>query len=433
MSGRLYLGHLFKLIDPIDRLSRVRSWSSVYLPPAPTGIVHEPLHLKDSYTGKSISLNQSTISSYICGITPYDATHLGHAATYLSFDLIHRYIKASGRKLRFTENITDIDDPLLERAKRDNQDWVALAESQISLFRDDMTALRVIPPDFYLGVVESMELICRTITSLAETGFCYEIEGDFYLSIENIEGALSQLPCSLEEAISIFAERGGDPKRTGKVHPLDTLIWMKARTGEPSWPSSFGQGRPGWHIECVALALATLASDSNESSITLQGGGSDLRFPHHYMTGVQARAITKKLFASIYSHAGMIEWQGEKMSKSKGNLVFVSKLLESGWRGEEIRYALINRNYAENFAWQEEYLKRAKIELSRINAALAREEVAPTSGFIQTMVNALANDLDVPSALMAIRNWCEASERGEIGGNSGEMARAIDLYLGIAL
>jgi L-cysteine:1D-myo-inositol 2-amino-2-deoxy-alpha-D-glucopyranoside ligase len=194
-----------------------------------------------------------------------------------------------------------------------------------------------------------------------------------------------------------------------------------------------GRGRPGWHIECVALALETLSKNVEPTSITLQGGGSDLRFPHHYMTGVQARAITNKPFALVYAHAGMIQWQGEKMSKSKGNLVFVSSLLESGWRGEEIRLALINRNYAQDFEWKESFLHKARTDLARIAAALSREQVAQTSSYIQLMVDAISNNLAIPSAIAAINNWCEATERGEVGGNSGEMARALDLYLGITL
>lgn len=411
----------------------MRSWPLVYLPPTVPGLSHKPLRLKDSYSGKAVSLEAPEISSYVCGITPYDATHLGHAATYLTFDLIHRYVRAAGQRLNFTENITDIDDPLLERATRDHQDWKELAESQISLFREDMTALRVIPPDSYLGVVESMELITEKIQNLIDTGLCYQIDGDLYLSIGRIDGAIRDLPCGMEEAIRIFAERGGDPERIGKEHPLDTLLWSRAKVNQPSWPSPFGDGRPGWHIECVALALETLSSDSVDTSISVQGGGSDLRFPHHYMTGVQARAITGKSFASVYSHTGMIEWEGEKMSKSKGNLVFVSKLLASGWRGEEIRLALINREYDQDFAWKTEYLSLARTHLSRISAALAREEVAPASTYIQDLVDALADNLDVKRALSSITRWCEATEQGASGGNSGEISRALDLYLGVAL
>lgn len=411
----------------------MNSWSSVYLPPSPREITHPGLRLRDSYSGDFVTLPDEAITSYICGITPYDATHLGHAATYLTFDLVHRYAVASGRRLNFTENITDIDDPLLERAKRDNQDWQDLAISQINLFRDDMTAVRVIPPNSYLGVVESMQLIIEKIEQLISTGKCYEIDGDFYLSVAEVEGALENLPVSMVEALRIFGERGGDPNRPGKKHPLDTLIWLKQRAGEPSWESSMGAGRPGWHIECVAIALATLGMANTTSCITLQGGGSDLRFPHHYMTDVQVRALAGKPFAEIYVHTGMIEWQGEKMSKSKGNLVFVSKLLEEGWRGEEIRLALINRNYSSDFAWEMSSLEQARVKLARWNSCLSRERAASAITYIQELVDSLADNLNVSRAISAVDRWCEATERGGDDSSPGEMARALDLYLGITL
>lgn len=312
----------------------MRSWPSVYLPPSYDATEHPVLRLTDSYTNKLIELKDLPITSYVCGITPYDATHLGHAATYLTFDLIHRFIIAAGNRLHYTQNITDIDDPLLERAKRDKQNWEDLATSQIQLFREDMTELRVLPPDNYLGVVESMSKVIEHISALINTGKTYELQGDIYLDLNEVPGALANLPISLDDALTIFAARGGDPGRAGKRHPLDTLIWSAHRPGEPSWESPFGAGRPGWHIECVAIALDTLTGKpwgkaERGTSISLQGGGSDLRFPHHYMTSVQARAITGRKFAKIYLHTGMIAWQGEKMSKSLGNLVFVSKLREA--------------------------------------------------------------------------------------------------------
>lgn len=436
-NGPLFRGHRFRpksdFPNEIGRLSNVKSWSPVYLPPALSATHHKPLTLRDSYSGTLTPLRRDSVTSYVCGITPYDATHLGHAATYLTFDLIHRYVLASGGILEFTENITDIDDPLLERAKRDNQDWRELATSQINLFRDDMTALRVIPPNSYLGVVESMTIIVKRIEELINTGLCYEIDGDYYLGIKRVPGALEKLPLSLDEAIRVFGERGGDPTRAGKEHPLDTLIWLKNRANEPYWDSSLGKGRPGWHIECVAIALATLIGKASDTCISLQGGGSDLRFPHHYMTAVQVRALTEKSFAAIYAHTGMIEWQGEKMSKSKGNLVFVSKLLEEGWRGEEIRLALINRRYESDFHWKSEYLHQAREKLARWNSCLSREEVAPSEPFIQKIADSLANNLDIQSALSAVDRWCEATEKGLAGANPGEMARALDLYLGITL
>jgi L-cysteine:1D-myo-inositol 2-amino-2-deoxy-alpha-D-glucopyranoside ligase len=416
----------------------MRSWPSVYLPPSDNSTAHPSLRLTNSYSNKKEELKDFTVASYVCGITPYDATHLGHAATYLTFDLIHRFVIASGRTLQYTQNITDIDEPLLERAKRDNQNWEDLATSQIELFREDMTELRILPPNNYLGVVESMPTVIKYIKALIDTGKTYDLEGDIYLDLSKIQGALENLPVAIDEALNIFAARGGDPGRAGKRHPLDTLIWSVERPGEPSWQSPFGNGRPGWHIECVAIALETLTgqpSSNKESiaSISLQGGGSDLRFPHHYMTSVQARAITNKSFAKIYLHTGMIAWQGEKMSKSLGNLVFVSKLREAGWSGNEIRFALINRDYRADLNWEMGILEEARTNLHRINSALSREEVAPTHNVVAKIRDSISNDLNVEGAIASVLDWCSQTELGAKGGSAGELSRALDLYLGITL
>lgn len=415
----------------------MRSWPSLYLPPALSDISHPPLKLHHSYLGEIVAITDNEPTIYVCGITPYDATHLGHAATYLTFDLVSRYFLASGKQITTTQNITDIDDPLLERAKRDDVDWQDLGRSQIDLYCDDMTELHVLPPSNYLGVIESMSVIVQYIEKLLDSGNCYWLESDLYLDFKKIPSALADLPFPMEEAIEIFAERGGDPDRSGKRHPLDTLLWLGERDGEPSWKAPFGSGRPGWHIECVAIALSTLGrannSTANRFSITLQGGGSDLKFPHHYMTGVQVRALTGFDFASIYIHTGMIFWQGAKMSKSLGNLLFVSKLLASGWSANELRLALINRNYRENLEWQDELLLAARSTLERITENLAREEVAPTKPVIQAIVTAISTDLNIPEAIRALLDWCSKTEAGATGGSAGELARALDLYLGLTL
>jgi L-cysteine:1D-myo-inositol 2-amino-2-deoxy-alpha-D-glucopyranoside ligase len=283
-----------------------------------------------------------------------------------------------------------------------------------------------------------MYTVFSYIKSLMDTGKTYELQGDIYLDIKAVQDALENLPIALGEALTIFASRGGDPDRAGKRHPLDTLIWSSKRPGEPSWSSSFGTGRPGWHIECVAIALSTLTGQTwsdpkSVTSISLQGGGSDLRFPHHYMTNVQARAITGKSFANIYLHTGMIAWQGEKMSKSLGNLVFVSKLREAGWGGNEIRLALINRDYRADLNWEMRLLDDARSTLVRIHSALSREEVAPTHEVVLKIRESLADNLDVKGAISAIIDWCEQTELGITGGSAGQLSRALDLYLGIAL
>ena len=409
----------------------MRSWPAPYLPPTLTGIEHPPLQLRDSYTGKIGALGSSN-SIYVCGITPYDATHLGHAATYLTFDLIHRYLSASGQRFDFAENITDIDDPLFERAHRDGVSWQELATSQIDLFVSDMTELRVIPPRSYRGVIESMDQIIETVKSLVTKNLTYQIDGDLYLDLTLIPGALENLPIPIHEALEIFKQRGGDPDRDGKRHPLDPLLWKGQVPDEPSWPAPFGAGRPGWHIECVAIALNNLG-DAGQSSITVQGGGVDLRFPHHYMTAVQASAITGKPFSSLYIHCGMIGLNGEKMSKSKGNLVFVSTLVNEGISPVAIRAALISRHYRDEMMWSSAILTSTEEFLARLQSCLARMEVAPTSTLIAQIVAALSNDLDTPKVFELLQRWCSETENGSTGGEAGELARALDLYLGLTL
>ena len=408
------------------------SWPDAYMPPALAGIKHPTLQLFDSYKGKKVDILGEQSSIYICGITPYDATHMGHAATYLTFDLVNRYLRASGKNVSFVENITDIDDPLLERATRDNQDWRELAESQIELFREDMTSLGVLPPNAYRGVIESMDEIISTVEEMIATGRSYILDGDIYLDLNQVDGAIENLPLALDQALKIFEERGGDPARVGKRHALDPLLWKARKGDDPFWEAPFGQGRPGWHIECTAIALKNLPKAST-TSITLQAGGSDLIFPHHYMTALQAKALTGVEFASCYSHAGMIGLDGEKMSKSKGNLVFVSKLRQEGVSPALIRIALFADRYSTDRMWSRELLDDANKLLARLLSALSRQEVAPTFEVVQEIVNAISNDLNTPKVFELLNSWCLKTEEGEVGGSPGEISRALDTYLGITL
>jgi L-cysteine:1D-myo-inositol 2-amino-2-deoxy-alpha-D-glucopyranoside ligase len=408
------------------------SWPDAYMPPALAGIKHPTLQLFDSYKGKKVDILGEQSSIYICGITPYDATHMGHAATYLTFDLVNRYLGASGKNVSFVENITDIDDPLLERATRDNQDWRELAESQIELFREDMTSLGVLPPNAYRGVIESMDEIISTVEEMIATGRSYILDGDIYLDLNQVDGAIENLPLALDQALKIFEERGGDPARVGKRHALDPLLWKARKGDDPFWEAPFGQGRPGWHIECTAIALKNLPNASS-TSITLQAGGSDLIFPHHYMTALQAKALTGVEFASCYSHAGMIGLDGEKMSKSKSNLVFVSKLRQEGVSPALIRIALFTDRYTTDRMWSRELLDDANKLLARLLSALSRQEVAPTFEVVQEIVYAISDDLNTPKVFELLNSWCLKTEEGEVGGSPGEISRALDTYLGITL
>ena len=408
------------------------SWPDAYMPPALAGIKHPTLQLFDSYKGKKVDILGEQSSIYICGITPYDATHMGHAATYLTFDLVNRYLKASGKNVSFVENITDIDDPLLERATRDNQDWRELAESQIELFREDMTSLGVLPPNAYRGVIESMDEIISTVAEMIATGKSYQLEGDIYLDLNQVDGAIENLPIALDQALKIFEERGGDPARAGKRHALDPLLWKARKGDDPFWEAPFGKGRPGWHIECTAIALKNLPKASS-TSITLQAGGSDLIFPHHYMTALQAKALTGVEFASCYSHSGMIGLDGEKMSKSKGNLVFVSKLRQEGVSPALIRIALFANRYSTDRMWSRELVDEANKLLTRLLSALSRQEVAPTFEVVQEIVNAISDDLNTPKVFDLLNTWSLKTEEGQVGGSPGEISRALDTYLGITL
>ena len=413
----------------------MKSWASVAVPELTSSLKFPLISLTNSKTLKKESVaKKSVYRMYVCGITPYDATHLGHAATYLTFDLINRYLLASGSDVLYVQNITDIDDPLLERAARDSLDWQDLAMSQIDLFRGDMVNLRVIPPTHYIGAVEGIDLVSEAVTALQATGSIYAIDKDlFFKNYSSPEfGSLSHL--DRERMKEIFSQRGGNPTLAGKIDPLDCLVWMAKRENEPGWPSVHGVGRPGWHIECTAIALRYLApDDEDETCIDIQGGGSDLIFPHHEMCASQAKVLTGKDLASTYVHAAMIGLDGEKMSKSKGNLVFVSKLIESGTDPMVIRFALMSQHYRLDRMWTDQLLEAATKRVANIRKALSAPSVAPTKPVIEKIVLALSDDLNTPLALAELDKWAADSLNGMSGGEAQELSTALDALLGLAL
>lgn len=413
----------------------MNSWPEIYIPKIAARFSIPQLSLFNTSAQRIEKLpKQNRYRIYVCGITPYDATHLGHAATYLTFDLINRYLRASGSDVNFVQNITDIDDPLLERANRDGVDWRELATSQIDLFKGDMTDLHVIPPNAYVGVVEAMPLVIAAVEKLVERGSTYKVGDDIYFRVRSDSEFGVRSHFSQQEMLSIFAQRGGDPDKAGKEDPLDALVWLSQRENEPGWPSPFGSGRPGWHIECCAIALHYLQPNpADEFAIDIQGGGSDLIFPHHEMSAAQSRLMNGQKFARSYVHAGMIGLDGEKMSKSLGNLVFVSKLISSGVNPAAIRWALMAHHYAEDLMWSDTLLEAANKKIEQLQMNLAKVDVAPTDNVIQEIIAALSNNLDTPSALAAINRWMEATESGATGGQAGELSRAIDSLLGISL
>ena len=407
----------------------MNSWPQIFQPPL-DDYVFPQLNLLDSNRGLVKASISQNFSIYVCGITPYDSTHLGHAATYLAFDLINRYQLLAKHQVDFIENVTDIDDPLLERAKRDNQDWKTLAQEQIDLFKSDMSALRIIPPKKLVKVTESFDLIEKFITQLSDRGFLYKIEEDYYFSVGDF---LEDLPMSVDQAKVIFQQRGGDPERIGKKHPLDPVIWLANQEGDPGWSSKFGFGRPGWHVECTAIACNHLDNSNSDPIIDLQGGGSDLLFPHHYMSAKIVQAAYGREFSSLYIHAGMIGLDGEKMSKSKGNLVFVSKLLEDNVDPMIIRWALLSGHYQSDRQWSDDLLKKAEFEVELMRTALSRTEVADTDQLLKDLILDLSNNLDTPTALNRLVLWAKKSQKDAAYNQSGQVSRAIDSLLGLAL
>ncbi len=373
---------------------------------------------------------------YVCGITPYDATHLGHAATYVTFDVLGRALRDAGHEVRYVQNITDVDDPLLERAERDGVAWQDLAVREIDLFREDMTALGVIPPDHFVGVVDSIELIAEAVRALESRGAAYRIPlaecagSDVYLDLSTTPDFGDVSGWTREAMLEVYAERGGDPDRPGKRDPLDPLLWRAARPGEPAWDGgSLGRGRPGWHIECTAIALRYLGEP-----IDIQGGGSDLVFPHHEMSSVQATALTaERVFARTFVHQAMVGLGGEKMSKSKGNLVLVSRLRQDGVDPMAIRLVLLAHRHDRDWDYTDDHLREAQVRLDRWREALSGNGSAPSEGVLAEVRSALSRDLDTPAALAAVDVWAEATLRGDTSEATGPgvVARMLDALLGV--
>ncbi len=411
----------------------MQSWTSLSVPDYKVN-VDSKVKIWDTEAQAIAEVSETEIKLYVCGITPYDATHMGHAATYITFDLLQRLLMIQGKNVSYVQNITDVDDPLLERAIRDNLDWQDLATKEIELFKDDMSALRVLPPQHYIGAVEAIPLVIKAIEKLISKEAVYKIDNDLYFDISSDLNFGDRSHLSIDQMIEIFAQRGGDPTLVGKRNKLDCLLWRAHREGEPSWDSPFGAGRPGWHIECTAIALEYLGS-----SITIQGGGSDLIFPHHEMCAAQGEVMNNATFAQYFMHTGMIGYQGEKMSKSKGNLVFVSKLREAGIDAMAIRLALLANHYRSDREWDDALLQDATDRLDKWRKGFAKPEGPEIEATISDVVDALNNDLDTTKALAHIDSWVEKaiadsnSEKNSKLSNTGTLARFVDAVLGIAI
>ena len=395
--------------------------------------------IRDTASGTVREARPRAVASiYVCGITPYDSTHIGHAATYLAYDTLIRLWLDAGYEVSYVQNSTDVDDPLLERALARSIDWHELAADQTERFRRDMEALGVIPPDHYIAVTERIDEIAAAVKSLTDRGFAYPLEGDYYFDSATVEearpwmlGDESHYDRALMRALS--AERGGDPDRPGKRDALDPVLWRAERPGDPSWPSVLGPGRPGWHIECSVISAEFL-----ELPLTVNGGGADLIFPHHEFTAGHTIALTGTPLATVYSHAGLVAYQGEKMSKSLGNLVLIGDLTASAVDPRAIRLAIFSQRDHHDWEWTDHLLADGIARLARWSAWAAAGtgvnsmDVAAaddaSTGLTSTLRTVLSNDLDTPSALATVD---EAIASGAPATRSD--LDAIDALLGISL
>jgi L-cysteine:1D-myo-inositol 2-amino-2-deoxy-alpha-D-glucopyranoside ligase len=354
---------------------------------------------------------------YTCGITPYDATHLGHAATFLAYDILQRRLIDLGHTVTCVRNVTDIDDPLFAKARQLGIHYLDLAAAEEARFDADMEALNVLTPAATPRASSAIPDIRGFIGMVIDRGYAYTAGGSVYFDVSKFEsfGAVSHY--SREEMIDLARQRGGDVDNPDKRDPLDFVLWQPSAPDEPSWDTLWGPGRPGWHIECSALALRELGS-----TIHLHGGGTDLIFPHHESERAQSEAATGEPFVQHWMHTALISMNGEKMSKSLGNLVFVDALRKE-WQPAAIRLAITGHHYRTEWEWDDDLMARSTAQLERWRAA--RDAGGPAGVVLETVRERLDDDLDTPGAFAVID---AAAERGDGGG----VAAAAEL-LGIVL
>ena len=341
-----------------------------------------------------------TVTMYTCGITPYDATHLGHATVYVTYDVLQRRLIDLGHTVKCVRNVTDVDDPLFAKARELGVHYLDLAAGEEARFERDMVALNVLPVYSTPRASSAIPDIRGFIGMVLDRGFAYQAGESVYFDVSRFDAFGSLSGYTTEEMLGFAKERGGDIDDPNKRHPLDFVLWHPSAEDEPAWETMWGRGRPGWHIECSALALRELGT-----TIDLHGGGSDLIFPHHECERAQSEAATGEPFVRHWMHVAMVYMDGFKMSKSLGNLVFVDQLRES-WDPRAIRLAIIEHHYRSEWSWDDELMPRSSARLTRWMGAMD----GSTGDAVDDVREALDNDLDTPAALAAID---AAADRGE--------------------
>jgi len=339
------------------------------------------------------------VTMYTCGITPDDGPHLGHAATYVTYDVLQRRLRDMGHETQCVRNITDVDDDILRRARELGVHYLDLAAEQLARFDADMEALGLLPALYEPRATSAISDILRFIGMVLDAGHAYQAGGAVYFRVASFPRFGDVSHYSREEMLDLARQRGGNPDDPNKGDPLDFVLWQPSAPGEPWWESRWGPGRPGWHVECSALALRELGS-----TIDLHGGGSDLIFPHHECEAAQSEAATGEPFVRHWVHVGMVRLGGKKMSKSLGNLVFISDLLDE-WDPAVVRLAIIAHHYRESWEWEDALLPVANARLHAWRSAGTGSGTgagAGDDGALHRVRAALDDDLDTPAALSAI-------------------------------
>ncbi|KGA03987.1 MAG: cysteine--1D-myo-inosityl 2-amino-2-deoxy-alpha-D-glucopyranoside ligase MshC [actinobacterium acAcidi] len=353
-----------------------------------------------------------TVLMYTCGITPYDATHLGHAFTFISYDVLQRRLIDKGHQVKCVRNVTDVDDPLFAKARELGVHYLDLAAGEEARFESDMTALNALPVHSTPRASSAIPDIRGFIGMVIDRGFAYESGGSVYFNVEKFPQFGSVSHYSRETMIALARERGGNVDDPHKRNPLDFVLWHPSASDEPSWDTMWGAGRPGWHIECSALALRELGT-----TIDLHGGGSDLIFPHHECERAQSEAATGQPFVKHWMHVAMVSMDGHKMSKSRGNLVFVDKL-RTQHDPMAIRLGLIEHHYRTEWEWDDGLMSRNEVRLSNWKSAAQVGSSHGDGGLLSEVRSALDNDLDTPTAVALVD---AAASKGLAVGDSARL------------
>jgi L-cysteine:1D-myo-inositol 2-amino-2-deoxy-alpha-D-glucopyranoside ligase len=364
---------------------------------------------------------------YVCGITPYDSTHLGHAATYITYDLLVRRLEELGHEVRMVRNVTDVDDSILPRARQLGVDYLELADAELARFQADMDALGMRPPAAEPRASDAIPGMIDMANQLLDSGHAYLTHGTVYFDVSTFPrfGQLSHYP--REHMLRLARARGGNPDDPHRLDPLDFVLWQPSKPGEPAWRAPFGVGRPGWHLECSVMSTAALGP-----TLDLHGGGTDLIFPHHEAEVAQSESVTGERFSRRWLHSAMVSYEGEKMSKSLGNLVFVSDLLKVA-DPRAIRLALMRHHYRAGFEWHDTDLDEGNALLHRLLAAAERPDGADPRPYAERVRNALDNDLDAPKALEALDDLASAILSGGSDRSAPDVLRELGNLLGVDL